>query len=151
MAQLYFKEVYRLHGLPLPIVSDHDTRFLSHFWRCLWRLSSTKLDFSSAYHPQIDGQTEVVNRSLGVLLRSLVGEHIKSRDTKLFQAKFAYNRSTNRSTGLSPFTIIYGSNPRFGTYPRHEANKHDSGIPDDPNIGGPQSDNLEIARVHSKV
>jgi hypothetical protein len=108
VAQLYFREVYRLHGLPLSIVSDRDTRFLSHFWRCLWRLSSTKLDFNSAYHPQI----EVVNRSLGALLRSLVGEHIKSWDTKLFQAEFAYNYSTNRSMGLSPFTIIYGSNPR---------------------------------------
>jgi hypothetical protein len=107
VAQLYFREVYRLHGLPLSIVSDCDTRFLSHFWQCLWRLSSTKLDFSSAYHPQTDGQTEVVNRSLGALFRSLVGEH-----TKLFQAKFTYNHSTNRSTGLSPFTIIYGSNPR---------------------------------------
>jgi hypothetical protein len=112
VAQLYFREVYRLHGLPLSIVSDRDTRFLSHFWRCLWRLSSTKLDFSSAYHPQTDGQTEVVNRSLEDLLRSLVGEHIKSWDTKLFQVEFAYNRSTNRSIGLSPFTIIYGSNPR---------------------------------------
>jgi hypothetical protein len=111
VAQLYFREVYRLHGLPLSIVSDRNTRFLSHFWQCLWRLSSTKLDFNSAYHPQTDGQTEVVNRSLGALLRSLVGEHIKSWGTKLFQAEFAYNRSTNRSTGLSPFTIIYGSNP----------------------------------------
>ena len=95
VAQLYFREVYRLHGLPLSIVSDHDTIFLSYFWRCLWRLSSTKLDFSSAYHPQTDGQTKVVNRSLGALLRSLVGEHIKSWDTKLLQAEFAYNRSTN--------------------------------------------------------
>jgi hypothetical protein len=78
VAQLYFREVYRLHGLPLSIVFDHNTWFLIHFWRWLWRLSSTKLDFSSAYHPQIDGEIEVVNRSLGVLLRSLVGEHIKS-------------------------------------------------------------------------
>ena len=50
VAQLYFREVYRLYGLPLLIVSDCDTRFLNHFWRCLWRLSSTKLDFSNAYH-----------------------------------------------------------------------------------------------------
>jgi hypothetical protein len=112
VAQLYFREVYRLHGLPLSIVFDSDTRFLSHLWRWLWRLSSTKIDFSSAYHPQIDGQTEVVNQSLGALLWSLVGEHIKSWDTKLFQAEFSYNHSTNRSTGLSPFTIICGSNPR---------------------------------------
>jgi hypothetical protein len=90
VVQLYFKEVYRLHGLPLSMVSDHNTRFLGHFCQCL-------LDFSSAYHPQTDGQKKVVNHSLGALLRSLVGEHIKSWDQKLFQAEFAYNRSTNRS------------------------------------------------------
>jgi hypothetical protein len=111
VAQLYFREVYRLHGLPLSIVSDRDTCFLSHFWWCLWQLSHTKLDFSSAYHPQTDSQTEVVNRSLGALLRSLVGENLKSWDLQLYQAEFAYNQSVNRSTGLSPFTIIYSGNP----------------------------------------
>jgi hypothetical protein len=112
VAQLYFREVYQLHGLPLSIVSDRDKRFLSHFWPCLWQLSHTKLDFSSAYHPQTDGQTKVVNRSLGALLWSLVGENLKSWDLQLYQVEFAYNRSINRSTGLSPFTIIYGGNPR---------------------------------------
>jgi hypothetical protein len=57
-------------------------------------------------------QIEVVNRSLGALLWSLVGEHLKTWDQQLYQAKFANNQSTNRSTNLSPFTIIYGSNPR---------------------------------------
>lgn len=56
-------------------------------------------------------QTEVVNRSLGGFLRSLVGDHLKSWDHKLFQAEFAYNRSTNRSTGFSPFFIAYETNP----------------------------------------
>ena len=51
VAQLYFHEVYRLHGLPFSIVSNRDTQFLSHFWRCLWQLSHIKLDFSSVYHP----------------------------------------------------------------------------------------------------
>jgi hypothetical protein len=111
VAQLYFRDVYQLHGLPLSIVSDRDTQFLSHFWPCLCLLSYTKLDFSSAYHLQTDGQTEVVNRSLGALLRSLVGEHLKSWDQQLYQAEFAYNRSINQSMGLSPFTIIYGGNP----------------------------------------
>jgi hypothetical protein len=68
--------------------------------------------FSSSYQPQTDGQTKVVNRSLGDLLRSLVTEHHSSWDSILPQAEFAYNDSVNRSTGKSPFQIVYGMQPR---------------------------------------
>jgi hypothetical protein len=68
--------------------------------------------FSSAYHPQTDGQIEVVNRSLGDLLRSLVTEHHSSWDSIIPQAEFAYNDSMNRSIGKSPFQIVYGMQPR---------------------------------------
>jgi transposase InsO family protein len=75
IATLFFKEVVRLHGLPKSIVSDRDTKFVGHFWRTLWKNLGTNISFSSAYHPHMDGQTEVVNRSLRDLLRSLVVEH----------------------------------------------------------------------------
>jgi hypothetical protein len=70
------------------------------------------LSFSSAYRPQIDGQTEVVNRGLGNLLRSLVTEHHNQWDQILPQAEFAYNDSPNKSIGRSPFQKIYGMQPR---------------------------------------
>jgi hypothetical protein len=111
IANLFFKEVVRLHGLPKSIVSDRDTKFIGHFWRTLWKKLGTNLMFSSAYHPQTDGQTKVVNRSLGDLLRSLVTEHHSSWDSILPQAEFSYNDSVNRSTGKSPFQIVYGMQP----------------------------------------
>lgn len=66
-------------------------------------MANTELNFSSAYHPQTDGQTEVVNRSLENLLRCSVGDHLRSWDVKLCVAEFAHNQAVNRSTGFSPF------------------------------------------------
>lgn len=112
VAALYFREVYKLHGLPLSIVSDRDTRFLSHFWWSLWKLLGTSLDMSSVYHPQTDGQMEVTNCSLGNLLQSFVGDNIKSWDVKISQAEFSHNHSLNRSSGYCPFQVVYGIIPR---------------------------------------
>ncbi|CAA6666528.1 unnamed protein product [Spirodela intermedia] len=108
---LYFREIVRLHGLAKSLVSNHDVRFTSHFWRTLWSLLGTKLKFSTAYHPQIDDQTEVVNRSLGNLLQSLVGESLTTWDLIIPRAEFAYNSSTNRTTSMSPFEIAHGLAP----------------------------------------
>jgi len=105
---LFFKEVIQLHGLSKSIVLDRDTKFIGHFWRTLWKKLGTNLAFSSAYHPQTDGKTKVVNRSLGDLLRSLVTENHSSWDSILAQAEFTYNDSVNRSTCRSPFQIVYG-------------------------------------------
>ena len=69
---LFFSEIVRLHGLPVSIVSYRDTKFVGNFWRTLWKKLGANLSFSSAYHPQTDEHTKVVNRNLGNTLRSLV-------------------------------------------------------------------------------
>jgi hypothetical protein len=109
---LVFREVVRLHGLPKNIVSDRDTKFVGHFWRTLWNKLGTNLYFSSTYHPQIDRQIDVVNKSLGKLLRILVNEQGHQWDQILAQEEFAFKNLVNRSTGKSPFKIIYGRQSR---------------------------------------
>jgi hypothetical protein len=115
IASLFLKEVIRLRGIPLSIVSDRDVKFVSYFWKTLWAKLGTKLLFSSAFHPQTDGQTEVINRSLGNLLRCLTNEHGVSWDIILPQAEFAYNNSVNRTTGHTPFELVYGLHPKVPT------------------------------------
>ena len=78
----------------------------------MWKKLGTYLSFSSAYHPQTDGHTEVVNRSLGNILRILVGERPKEWDQALPQAEFSYNNSPNRNTGQNPFHSVYGMHLR---------------------------------------
>ena len=72
----------------------------------------THLKFSTTCHPQTDGQTEVTNRTLGTLLRVLVKKNIKAWDDLLPHAEFAFNRAPSKATGLSPFQVVYGQNPR---------------------------------------
>ncbi|KAF8080898.1 hypothetical protein N665_0917s0014 [Sinapis alba] len=110
-ADLFFREVVRLHGVPRTIVSDRDPKFLGHFWKTLWRKLGTKLLFSTTCHPQTDGQTEVVNRTLSTLLRATVGKNLRNWLDCLPFIEFAYNRVTHSSTKFSPFELVYGFKP----------------------------------------
>ena len=89
----YFNVIVRLHGIPKTIVSNRDVKFISYFWKTLGYLMGAKLKFSTAFHPQTDGQTEVVNRTMGNLLRFLIQEHHGNWDKLLVQIEFAYNCS----------------------------------------------------------
>ena len=70
LVSLYIKEIVRMHGVPVSIVSDRDPRFTSRFWHSLQKALGTKLSFSTAFHPQIDGQLERVIQVLEDLLRA---------------------------------------------------------------------------------
>ena len=111
ITDLFFKEVVRLHGIPKSIISDHDVKFLSHFWGILCEKLGTKLLFSTTYHPQTDGQTEVVNRTLITLLREIIEKNIRTWEDCLPFVDFAYKRVVHSTTHCSPFEIIYGFNP----------------------------------------
>ncbi|KAH0644681.1 hypothetical protein KY284_032565 [Solanum tuberosum] len=111
VADLFVKEVVKLHGIPRTIVSDRDAKFLSHFWRILWGKLGTKLLFSTSCHPQTDGQTEVVNRTLGNMLRAVLKGKLTSWEDYLPIVEFAYNRTFHSSTGKTPFEVVYGFNP----------------------------------------
>ena len=79
--------------------------------KTLWAKLGTKLLFSTSHHPQTDGQTETVNRTLGNLLRVLIRKNCKSWEECLPHAEFAYNRTIHSSTHMSPFEVVYGFNP----------------------------------------
>uniref|UniRef100_A0A2N9J4I3 Integrase catalytic domain-containing protein n=1 Tax=Fagus sylvatica TaxID=28930 RepID=A0A2N9J4I3_FAGSY len=105
------REIVRLHGVPRSIVSDRDVKFLSYFWKVLWGKLGTNLLFSTTCHPQTDGQTEVVNRTLTQLLRTVVHKNLKTWEDCLPFIEFAYNRAMHSTTSYSPFEIVYGLNP----------------------------------------
>ncbi|KAL0536800.1 hypothetical protein IC582_025762 [Cucumis melo] len=107
-AQLYMFEIVRLHGVPVSIVSDRDARFTSKFWKGLQTAMGTRLDFSTAFHPQTDGQTERLNQVLEDMLRACALEFPGSWDSHLHLMEFAYNNSYQATIGMAPFEALYG-------------------------------------------
>jgi hypothetical protein len=108
LAELYISRIVCLHGVPKKIVSDRGTQFTSKFWEKLHESMDTKLNFSSAYHPQTDGQTERVNQILEDMLRACALKDNKSWDKCLPYAEFSYNNSYQESIKMAPFEFLYG-------------------------------------------
>jgi hypothetical protein len=111
VASLFMQYVFKLHGLPSSIVSDRDTAFTSIFWQELFIKQGIELAMSSAYHPQTDGQTEVVNRSLEQYLRAFASDKPQQWVDWLPLAEFWFNTNYHTSTHTSPFEALYGYPP----------------------------------------
>jgi hypothetical protein len=103
LAELYMSRIVCLHGVPKKIVSDRGTQFTSHFWQQLHEALGTHLNFSSAYHPQTDGQTERTNQILEDMLRACALQDQSGWDKRLPYADFSYNNSYQDSLKMSPF------------------------------------------------
>ena len=111
VANLYLQHVLKLHGMPATIVSDRDPVFTSYFWQELMRLQGVQLVMSSAYHPQTDGQIEVVNKSLEHYLRAFAANRPQSWVEWLPLAEFWFNTNFHTSTKLTPFEALFGYPP----------------------------------------
>ena len=108
IAQLYFDHVFKLHGVPKTIVSDRDKVFISQFWQEFFRLQHTALHTSTAYHPQSDGQTEVVNRSLERYLRCMIGEKPQEWSLWIPLVEWWYNTNWHSTIGVTAYEVVYG-------------------------------------------
>ena len=108
LADLYCKEIVRLHGIPVSIVSDRDPRFTAKFWQDLQKCLGSRLNFSTASHPQTDGQSERLIKYLEDMLRACVLDFHDSWDRHLALIEFAYNNSYQASIGMAPYEALYG-------------------------------------------
>ncbi|QRV98272.1 Transposon Tf2-11 polyprotein [Ceratobasidium sp. AG-Ba] len=113
VANLFLTYVWKLHGLPRKTISDRGPQFTSQFLKQLHKRLDIKPSFSTAYHPQTDGQTERLNQVVELYLRHYVSHRQDDWVGLLPLAEFAYNNGTNASTGKTPFFANYGFHPRF--------------------------------------
>jgi hypothetical protein len=111
VAQLFLDHVFKLHGLPSTITSDRDPIFLSKVWSEFFQLQGVALNKSTAYHPQSDGQTEVVNKCLETYLRCMCADKPSSWYHWLTLAEWWYNTNYHTSINCTPFAVVYGQPP----------------------------------------
>nr|GFA34250.1 reverse transcriptase domain-containing protein [Tanacetum cinerariifolium] len=108
LARIYLKEVVTRHRIPVSIISDRDSRFASNFWRSLQKALGTRLDMSTAYHPETDGQSERTIQTLEDMLRAYAIDFGKGWVTNLPLVEFSYNKNYHASIKAAPFEALYG-------------------------------------------
>jgi transposase InsO family protein len=113
VAEVYIKEVVRLHGIPELIVSDRDTKFTSQFWKELSKILGQRLLMSMAYHLQTNGSSERVIQVMSQILRLVINDHQTNWVDQLPLVEFAMNSAKNESTGTTPFEVNYGWLPHI--------------------------------------
>lgn len=111
MAKTFLDHIYKLHGMPTDIVTDRGSVFISTFWQELMKHLKVQLKLSTSYHPQTDGQTEVVNRSLETYLQCMTGDFPAKWVQWLPLAEWWYNTSHHLAIGTSPYEVLYGQAP----------------------------------------
>ena len=116
LASLYIKKIIRYYGVPVSIISDRDPRFTSKFWGSLQKSLGTQLKFSTAFHPQTDGQSERTIQTLEDLLRACALDFGGSWDMHLHLIEFSYNNSYHSSIQMAPFEALYGRKCRSPVY-----------------------------------
>ena len=111
VTKIFFNTIFKDHRLPITIISDRDAKFTSHFWKSLFGQTGTKLAMSIAFHPQTDGQTERLNRTLEEMLRIYTTYNQDTWDKYLLAAEFTYNNSKQASTEFTPFELDCEQHP----------------------------------------
>lgn len=114
-AQLFFEHVIAEYGIPRQVITDRDSRWRGEFWKEVCQLMGMKRSLTTAYHPQADGQTEVMNQGLEISLRAYVGPNRDDWSAALKGLALAYNTSPHTATGYSPAYLLRGYHPITGS------------------------------------
>src|SRR5690606_1768523 len=111
LAKLMSSEIFKLHGVPISVVSDRDPRINSKFYKAVMNAFQVQLRMSTAFHPQTDGSTERMNRLVNQMMRNLVNVRQDNWSDCLPAIEFAINSHQNATTKKAPFELVYGRIP----------------------------------------
>lgn len=111
VARAFFDSIMRLHGFPSSIVSDRDPVFTGHVWRHLFKLAGVQLRMSTVFHPQTDGQSEIMNKTIAMYLRCITGDRPRAWLEWLPWVEYCYNTSYHSTLQTTPFEVVYGRPP----------------------------------------